>query len=196
MSFVNSFLFVLFIGGCFSLFAFVPLWGPTAVFCNLARVPENSEQSAWPKFTVTDFAILFTHLAVANALISALYAGVPRSEAYFAILLALFTNLLIALVWIQCQRFMELRQIKSQRARLITQAFLYPLSVLIVGELLGTGMVLLGSLELFASGEPQRFFKHPMVISAAIGLATSIGALFVVRMLFRRYVMSAQDTAG
>jgi hypothetical protein len=172
-----------------SLFTFAPLWAPQVVFRRLVPNHPRPGESAVSRFSVSDGFVLFAFLALSNGLVRLVRNEMtPRS----LIGLAVWANLLVVLIWIQCQRFMWTHRILQQRSRMLMQIVLYPLSVVAAAEMFVSMLILLSMLEVFFSGFVSgitRYFQEPVTIACSVVLGLSILAVRFVRYLFRRFIV-------
>ena len=89
--------------------------------------------------------------------------------------------------------FRELTPASPAKAMPLTQVVLYPISVLVIANIVTCSMILLANILdaivfAFDTGfEP--YSPHPLGIASAIALPASIAALLVLRRLFKRFVI-------
>jgi hypothetical protein len=172
-----------------SLFTFAPLWAPPVVFRSLLPHQPHLGESAVSRFSVSDGFVLFAFLALGNGLVRLVRNDMTQGA---LIGLAVCTNALVVLVWIQCQRFMWTHRILQQRSRMLMQIVLYPLSVVVAAEMLVSILMLLSMLEVFHSGLVSgitRYFQEPVTIACFVVLGLSVLAVLLVRYLFRRFIV-------
>ncbi len=71
------------------------------------------------------------------------------------------------------------------------QTVLYPVSVVVVAEILVSSIMLLSMLEVFEAGlaaGAEQYVTHPLTLAAASLLTISIVATALVRYLFKRFI--------
>lgn len=183
--FLDFFIFVLAgVGG--SLFFLVPAWGPQLVFLRLTQPPRKT--AGLPSGIPGDAWILTVYLAVPNAVyVLLLLCLLPSGDMTLGLValapMIVCTNLLIALSWFNCQRFLWKHRILQPRSRLLVQLILYPSAVAVVSEIASTSLLLL--ISAWEWDKPGSFegFLVAFVIS---GLSWIV--LFLLRYLFHRFV--------
>jgi hypothetical protein len=83
--------------------------------------------------------------------------------------------------------------IVQQRSRLLLQTVLYPMSVVVMGEMTMTVVIVLAAaLQAFQHGllaGINRLARDPMMIAAAVMLAIAIAAMLLIRYSFRKFIV-------
>ena len=178
------------LGGLYtSLMFFVPLWGPQLVFRKLTPAPPPSAKPGPLRFGIADGLVLTTFLAFVNGFAALLKEDViPVGTVLFAVC----GSLLVTMLWVKCLRFMSTHGIERPKSRLLLQAALYPLSVFVVGDIALAVLMLMSSLAQLAE-QSSAAMEDAYVISFAAASATvlslSIAAIFLLRYLFRRFIV-------
>lgn len=171
-----------------------PLWAPRLVFLGLSPALKGPPAREMPTFSMSDALILLAWLAVGNALV----VWQRDSTPYLSPMpLAVGVNLLVALMWFQCQQFMRDQGIMRQNSRLLMQ-LLYPMAALLIGEIAFLSTALLSLLSDFAQrvlNDRKLDTTCRLFIATAAGVVLSISAIAVTRRLFKKFVMGGQELA-
>lgn len=176
-----------------ALLLFVPLWCPQLALFRLAPLPAINRSRSWVSYRLTDGWVLIAYLAAANSMALSAYEGLRDRS--FVQPLTIFANLLVIALWLKCQRFMHYHAIQRSAARLLFQAFVYPLSVLAVSGIVTAGLFTAGNVGALVGGSDV-YLAQPHAMAGATALMISILLLFVVRLVFRRFVLPHSQTTG
>ena len=173
-----------------ALVLFVPLWGPQLAFRKRTPKPDRSRKV---RYSLKDGMVLTIVLAALNALI----AQIPdQGNDEYLVIFGVSMSALVVLLWIKCLRFMADYGIVEPRSRLIMHLFLYPLSTLVIAEIVSGVMMLLSSLEYFAHESRPTFYgylRHPLPQAAICVIVLSLLTLFVIRRLFTKLVITSLE---
>jgi hypothetical protein len=187
----EAFTFVCLSGLVGSLLFLTPVWAPEVVFRKLVSKQKQDDKSGIPPFSISDGFILITFLALGNSLLAMLLRNKPLQVWIVGLLIGV--NLLVTLIWTKCQRFMWRNNIVQQRSRLFLQTVLYPMSVVVMGEMTMTVVIVLAAaLQAFQHGllaGINRLARDPMMIAAAVMLAIAIAAMLLIRYSFRKFIV-------
>jgi len=166
-----------------SLALFVPLWGPQAVLQGL-----DTKGRKWRpvSYTIADGMILVAILAIAASLVSNIRQR--ATEGQFSFILGM-ANLFGALMWFKCLKFMATHGIAGSWQRTVMQLFVYPSSVLTVGYL-GSSTLMLSSNLISAANHPSSETSPYLLIPMAVTFAVAIGWICLTRSVYRKILES------
>ena len=192
----EAFLRILFQGLAGSLIFLVPLWGPQLVLRRKSlskSVTRSSPLTAKvPTIGVADGLILMSFMACANAIV-----GFLRDEIPFAalVLQGICINLLVFLVWYQCQKLMRHYEVLNPRSRVIIQLVMYPLSLVAFGQVIVSSLTFVSSIVAYTRMNSSGEFLEQTVASGAL-LALFTLLLISLRIVFTRISVNYDRLTG
>lgn len=168
-----------------SLVFLVPLWGPQLVLRRKATAAVDAHSSPLTARVATigvaDGLVLMSFMACANAIV-----GYLRDEIPFAalVLQGICINLLVFLVWYQCQKLMRHYGFLNPRARVMIQVVMYPLC------LVASGQVIVAAITLITSAVAQTRVRSSGDVFAQTASAACLLVVFTLVLVGLRVVFA------
>lgn len=180
-----------------SLVFLVPLWGPQLVLrrerASTCDTLTNSSPVSARVATigVADGLVLMSFMACANSVV-----GYLRDEIPFLafVIQGICINLLVFLIWYQCQKLMRHYGVLHPRARVLIQVVMYPLTLIAIGQLLVALITLIATVTGYTRGRSSAELYQQTVISAG-ALAISMLVIVGLRVVFARLYIEGDATA-